>query len=83
MCLGAVGGQRGLDALERELVGPEPRGRAAAALGLARAGALERLRALSAEERDPWVRGIAARALEGACDQRAFRLLDPASARVS
>lgn len=79
MCLGRAGGERGLASLARELEEGPPRGRAGAALGLARAGAAEaagRLEALAAGDPDRLVREVAAAALAGAHDQRAFRRLE-------
>jgi len=77
LCLGPHAGPRGLAAAERELEVGSPRARAAAALALARAGELDRLRSLVAVERDPLVRDAMVAGLEGKCDQGAFRALDP------
>jgi hypothetical protein len=79
LCLGSHAGPRGLAALERELEQGSPRGRAAAALALARAGERDRLRSLVALERESLVRDTMVAALEGKCDQRAFRALDSRS----
>ncbi len=77
ICLGAHGGARGLASLERELVSGPPRGRAAAALGLARAGARERLQSQLALEQDPFVHRTLTQALAGDCSSRAWAALDP------
>ncbi|MCY3002386.1 MAG: EboA domain-containing protein [Planctomycetota bacterium] len=80
ICLGAHAGARGLAALERELASGPPRGRAAAALGLARAGARERLQALVALEKDTFVHRTMTQALAGDCSSRAWAALDPSVA---
>jgi hypothetical protein len=79
LCLGAHAGPRGLAALERELEVGSPRGRAAAALALARAGESDPLRSLVALERESLVRDTMVAALESKCDQYAYRALDPQS----
>jgi len=76
-CLGAFGGERGLASLETEFRQGPSVGRRAAALGLARAGATERLRALMAEETAPEVLATCERALAGHHDQSEFRPLNP------
>jgi len=80
MCLGTHGGARALAALERELAGSNTLGRRAAALGLARAGEVERLRELFARERDPALAATMRAALEGGHGQEAFAALDERSA---
>jgi len=77
LALGREGGERGLDSLERELAGAVPLGRRAAAYGLARAGAEERLKHLCASERDPTVAAAMRDALSGNTAQSSFRALDP------
>lgn len=79
MCLGAHGGARAIQALERELANGPPRGRAGAAIALARANQRERLLSLSAVERDAFVHDVMAAALAGHTDQRAFAALDAES----
>jgi hypothetical protein len=76
MCLGAHGGARGLESLERELASGPPRGRAGAAIALARAGKRERLLSLSAVEKDPLVHRVMSAALGGKYDSTSFRALD-------
>jgi len=80
MCLGANAGERGLASLERELASGPPRGRAAAAIALARAGQRERLLSLAALEEDPLVHRAMSAAMEGKMDALAFSALDPARA---
>lgn len=77
LCLGAHGGPRALAALERELSpeNPSALGRRAAAYGLARAGATERLAARLPGERDPAVAAAVRDALGGNTSQRAFASL--------
>jgi hypothetical protein len=77
MCLGQHGGSRALAALEHELAHGVPRGRAAAAIALARHGDLARLRDLAAREKDALVLAHMRSALAGRTDQRAFAALDP------
>lgn len=77
MCLGTFGGERGMASLELELRQGPARGRAGAVLGLARAGARERLVSLQALEKDPLVHATLVAALGGAHDSRAFAALDP------
>ena len=72
MCLGRHGGERGVDALEREIAGAHAPGRRAAAIALARAGEVRRLAELAAAERDPAVLDTMRLALGGWVDQRAF-----------
>jgi hypothetical protein len=76
-CLGAFGGERALQSLERELASGPPEGRAAAALGLARAGRRERLLSLASVEKDPLVHDVMSAALGGETTQAAFGRLDP------
>jgi hypothetical protein len=77
LCLGEVAGERGLAALERELDAGPPAGRRGAALGLARAGELERLAARRDEETDPEVRATMDRALAGNHSRTEFAPLQP------
>jgi hypothetical protein len=77
LALGKGGGERGLQSLERELAGTNTLGRRAAAYGLARAGAVERLERHLASERDPSVAAAMRDALSGNTAQAAFRALDP------
>lgn len=74
LCLGTHGGARASSALERELDpgNPDTRGRRAAAYGLARAGAAERVAAWIERERDPAVAAALRDALAGNTSQRAF-----------
>jgi len=77
MCLGTHGGARGLESLERE-VSPgnaNEAGRRGAVLGLARAGALDRVKQLEAEAPGSLLAETARAALAGATDSRAFRVL--------
>jgi hypothetical protein len=76
-CLGAHGGARGREALERELVGAGPRARAAVGLALARAGERERLAELRLTETDPQVAELLAGAAAGRCGAETFGALDP------
>lgn len=75
LCLGEFGGTRALASLEVELASPDPTARSAAALGLARANAVERLQRQLDEEVDDRVRTTIEGALGGQCDQTAFRSL--------
>lgn len=79
LCLGRVAGERGRAALEVELAGTNRVGRRAAAIGLARSGAMERLGVLCAAEKDPLVRETMKSALAGRHKQDAFQDLDLAS----
>jgi len=79
LCLGRVAGDRGRAALELELAGTNQTGRRAAAIALARAGAMERLGVLCAAEKDPLVRETMKSALAGRSKQTAFQDLDPAN----
>jgi hypothetical protein len=76
LCLGAHGAQRARSSMELELAQGSPRGRAAAALGLARAGATERVRELAARETDARAAGILKRAIAGERGQTAFAALE-------
>jgi len=76
LALGREGGERGLQSLERELAGAHAPGRRAAAYGLARAGATDRLARHLASERDPLVATAMRDALSGNTAQAAFRALD-------
>ena len=76
-CLGAQGGERGLRALELELEQGPPEGRRGAALGLARAGALESLRSWRERERDPAVCETMDLALGGRHTQYEYAPLQP------
>jgi hypothetical protein len=80
LCLGAHGGQRGLESLECEWAGGDLLGRRAAAYALARSGASERLRELAEGEQDSSVAAAARDALAGNTDQSAFRALKPTPA---
>jgi len=82
LCLGAHAGERGLEAMEQELESAHVLGRKAAALALARAGELERLRGCALLEAEPEVvelmRATLARCAAGEqIYQTAFRELDP------
>lgn len=77
LCLGTFGGARALAALESELASQNTRGRRAAAYGLARAGANERLAELAETEPAGPVADAMRDALAGNCAQTAFRALDP------
>jgi len=72
ICLGAHGGERGRQSLERELSGTWAAGRRAAALALARAGHTEKLRSALAAERDPLVRATMEHTLQGPVPQGAW-----------
>jgi hypothetical protein len=75
LALGKHAGERGLASLTKELeCGPE-RGRAAAAFGLARAGALDPLLKARAREANPQVQSAIDHALKGALSQTAFASL--------
>jgi hypothetical protein len=78
LCLGRVGGERGLAALERELAGAHIVGRRAAAYALVRAGAAARLKGMMDREKDPSVTQTMRAALTGRTHASAFRELDPA-----
>ena len=82
LCLGTHAGERGLAAIEQELAGSPTLGRRAAAIALARAGALARLRELLEAEGDPAVAATMRAALEGRSGQAAFRDLDPGAETV-
>lgn len=75
LCLGAHGGQRGLELVERLFAQGDTQQRCAAALALARAGQSDRLRSLAAVERDQTVEATCAAALSGEHDQSAFAAL--------
>ncbi len=77
LCLGAHGGERGVESLERELQGSNTIGRRAAAYALARAGETARLERFLAEEGDAGVADSMRDALAGNTSQEAFRALDP------
>ena len=77
LALGSHAGPRGLESLERELTASDPLARRAAVLGLARAGAADRLEALASADPDPTVQATLRSALEGETSQGAFRALDP------
>jgi hypothetical protein len=79
LALGRASGERGREALERELAGTFQRGRRAAAIALARLGAIERLSALCEVERDPLVRDTMQLALKGRVHQSAYKDLDGAA----
>jgi hypothetical protein len=78
LCLGRHAGERGLAALERELVpsNPNTAGRCGAVLALARAGEKRRLEQLAASESDPAVRAALARARAGETGVATFQHLD-------
>ena len=76
LCIGSYGGERALRYLEEELASEEPISRRAAVLGLARAGQWRQLRELQAHEIDPAVTETLKAAMNGACDQQAFRPLE-------
>jgi hypothetical protein len=78
LCLGKSGGARGLDALEREILPSNPHvaGRCGAVLAYARAGDTGRLARLEAEEQDPRVRAILARARAGEAAAVTFRHIE-------
>ena len=78
LCLGTQAGERGLESIEIELTEGDSRARAAAAVGLARAGEHERLTSLVAVENDALVRDTMRAALEGRHERTAFRRFDPA-----
>ena len=82
LCLGEHGGDRGIASIERELEsGDSEHGRAAAALALARAGELERLKRYASR---PELAAAVADALNGPVGQTAFRSFDPrAASRVN
>ncbi len=75
LALGRHGGERGLSSLLRELESGPDRGRAAAALGLARAGQLDPLLKAHARETQPAVKGTIETALKGSLSQTAFACL--------
>jgi hypothetical protein len=77
LCLGKFAGERGLASIERELASGSPRGRASAALALARAGERGRVEKLAASEKDPLVAQAIRSGLAGANGQAAFAALDP------
>lgn len=82
LCLGAEPGERGLAYLEQELAGSHTLGKQAAALALARAGQLDRLRSAAEGETEAaaaaWMRFTLERAEAGEeLYQFAFRELDP------
>ncbi len=79
LCLGKVGGERGLAALEREFATANTLGSTGAAFSMVRAGALDRLKAHMAREKDPAVLQSMRTALTGRTPSTAFRELDPAS----
>jgi hypothetical protein len=87
LCLGRFGGDRALASIERELAGggspPNPAGRCAAAIALARAGEIGRLARLCEVERDPAVAETMRLALKGRIHQGAFRDLDPRPATAA
>jgi len=82
LCLGRHGGERGRRAIEQELAGPNPLGRRAAAIALARAGGEKRLSELLERERDPAVARTMREALNGRTDQRVFRDFDAVASPV-
>lgn len=76
LCLGGHAGSRGLEALSREVNSEHASSRAAAALGLARAGAGEQLDELLGRETDPLVRAAIEGAAAGRHDQNAFAVFE-------
>ncbi|MCC7015131.1 MAG: EboA domain-containing protein [Planctomycetes bacterium] len=82
MCLGTHGGARAQSSIERELVHGPARGRAGAALALARAGRRDKLLSASAVESDPFVKQVMGSALDGAHDSVAFHALDQSTSGV-
>ncbi|MDP6764336.1 MAG: EboA domain-containing protein [Planctomycetota bacterium] len=76
LCVGAHGGERGLESMEREWAGDDPLGRRAVAYALARAGEHERLGELAEAAADPDVAAGARDALAGDTDQSVFGALD-------
>lgn len=76
MVVGEHGGARGLKLIEAELSEGKSAGRCAAALALARAGKVDRLRELSTSESDPRVALVMERALAGHFDQHTFEQLN-------
>ncbi|MFP6610494.1 MAG: EboA domain-containing protein [Deltaproteobacteria bacterium] len=77
LCLGSHGGRRALDALSAELTRTEPVARAAAALGLARAGRSELVAAALAGERDARTTATMEQACKGRGEQGLFATLGP------
>lgn len=75
LALGRHGGERGLSSLVRELESGPERGRAAAALGLARAGRLEPVVQAHTREGHAGVRSVMESALKGSLSQGAFACL--------
>jgi len=75
LCLGEHAGERGVAALEQEMVAADGAGRRAAVLALARAGESERLERLRYRDDDPELARVLAEALEGRFDQTAFGTL--------
>ncbi len=75
LALGKHAGERGLASLQKELENGPDRGRAAAAFGLARAGALDPLLKARSREASPQVQSAIDRALKGALSQTAFASL--------
>lgn len=75
MCLGTFGGERALESLELEMASEHEIGRRGAALGLARAGRLEKLANLRERETSPSVLATIDRALEGEHSQFEFHPL--------
>ena len=77
LCLGEHAGERGRAALEAEISRPSstPLGRAGACLGLARSGRTDLVRDHAEAETDPLVSDTIVMALEGRCDQWAWRSL--------
>lgn len=78
LCLGAHSGERGLRSLELELDPSNPHrlGRRAAAIGLARAGAVQRLAARRETEEDRLVRQAMDDALQGRTSAETFQQFD-------
>lgn len=76
LCLGSFGGERAAASRAREQEQGDRRGRAAAVLAAARAGALDEARARAAAETDPAAAAIMQRAAAGSCSSAEFAALE-------
>lgn len=76
LCLGGHGGPRGLEAIGLEVTSEHAPSRGAAALALARAGAVGQLDDLLGRETDPVVRAAIEGAAAGRYDQNAFAVFE-------
>ena len=76
LCLGTFGGERAVASRELEVRQGDRRGRAAAVLAAARAGALDEARARAAAETDPAAAAIMQRAAAGSCSSAEFAALE-------